>query len=90
MDNELTWFVTANNDQINTGLVIHAADIQKVEKFIHSNADSLIEYRRHQIFKWGQLKLFLDLFGKSKRTNFNTLVSLESKSFFNHLSLIKR
>lgn len=91
VDNELTWFVAANNDQINTGLVIHTADIQKVEKFIHSNADSLIEYRRHDIFKWNKLKLLLDFFDENNKNELKYACILREEIVLaDDLSLIKK
>ena len=58
IDSEITWFLAENSNQLNSGFVIDLTNSGKVETYLQSNADSIVEYREIQLFTWDQLKYF--------------------------------
>mgnify|MGYP003385387250 FL=1 len=58
IDSEITWFLAENSNQLNPGFVIDLTNSGKVETYLQSNADSIVEYREIQLFTWDQLKYF--------------------------------
>jgi len=58
IDSEITWFLAENSNQLNSGFVIDLTNSGKVETYLQSTADSIVEYREIQLFTWDQLKYF--------------------------------
>ena len=58
IDSEITWFLAENSHQLNPGFVVELTNSGKVETFLQSNADSILEYREIELFKWDELKYF--------------------------------
>ena len=50
-----------NSTALNSGLILHIARAAQVENYITTHADSMIDYRQQQIFKWSELKYLSNL-----------------------------
>ena len=67
INNEITWFLTENANELHTGLIIDLANSQIVKDHLKQEIDSITEYRQESIFKWEQLKHIPDLPNKKRR-----------------------